>query len=92
MRVRESSLGKVICCDQHMIGDSGGWGSIRNSQGAMSCLFAGQENAKLEEVAVYQRDVSRELATLHTWVAVMVNTEDSKNRDTEFNFYPLHAL
>ena len=46
----------------------------------------------MEEVAFDQLVVSRKVATLHTWVAVMINTGDGKNMDNVFNGYPLHAL
>ena len=55
-------------------------------------IFAGQENSEFEEVAVYQRGVSCEVAILHTWVAVMVKTGDGKKRYNVFNGYALHAL
>ena len=87
-----SILGRVSWCDRHTIGDGGGWGIVQNSQGALSCLFARQETSELEEVAVYQCGISREVATLHTWVVVMVNTVDGENMDNVFNGYPLHAL
>ena len=94
MRLRggASSLGEVSWCVQHTICDSCGWGRVRNYQCALYCLFAGQETSELEEVAVYQRDVSREVETFHTWVAVMVKTGDDKKRDNVFNGYPLHTL
>ena len=87
-----SILGRVSWRVRHTIGGGGGWGIVRNSQGVLSCLFARQETAELEEVAVYQCVISREVATLHTWVVVMVNTGDVENRDNVLNFYPLHAL
>ena len=87
-----SSLGRVGWCVPHTIGNGGGWGSVRNSQGALFCLFAGRETSELEEVAVYQRGVSRKVETLHTWVAVMVKTGDGEKRDNFFNGYPFHAL
>ena len=87
-----SILERVSLFVQHTIGDGGGWGIVQNSQGVLSCLFARQETAELEEVAVYQCVISREVATLHTWVVVMVNTGDGENRDNVFNGYPLHAL
>ena len=67
-------------------------GGAWNSQVALSCFFAGQETAELEEVAVYQRGVSCKVATLRTWVAVMIKTGDGKKRDNVYNGYPLHAL
>ena len=87
-----SSWGRVSWCVRNTIGDSGGWGSAWNSQVALSCIFTGQDTAELEEVAVYQCGVSREVATLHTWVAVMTKTGDGENRDNAFNVYPLHTL
>ena len=53
-------------------------GGAWNSQVALSCFFSGQETSELEEVAVYQSSVSRKVATLHTWAAVMINTGDGK--------------
>ena len=46
----------------------------------------------MEEVAIYQRGVSREVANIHSWVSVMVKTSDSKERDNAVNCYPSHAL
>ena len=57
-----------------------------------SCFFAGQETTELEEVAVYQRGVSCKVATLHTWVAVMIKTGDGENRDNVFGGDSLHTL
>ena len=68
-----------------MIGDSVGWWNVRNSQGALSCFFYGQDTAELEEVAIDQRGVSRDLVTLHSWVSVMVNNRDSEERDNVVN-------
>ena len=55
-------------------------------------IFAGQENSEFEEVAVYQRGVSREVATLHAWVAVVINTVDGEKRYNALHFDALHAL
>ena len=45
-------------------------------QGPLSRFFAGQETDELEEVAIGQCVVSREVSTLHSWVLVMVKTCD----------------
>ena len=72
---------RVSWCVRHTIGDSGRWGGTWNYQGALSGLFTGQETAELEEVIVYQCGVSREVATLRAWVAVMIKTGNVKKRD-----------
>ena len=41
-------------------------GAVWNYQGVLCCLFSGQETAELEEIAFYQRGVSRKVSTLHT--------------------------
>ena len=56
------------------------------------CFFTGQETSELVEVAFYQRGVSHEVATLHTWVEVMIKTGGGKNIDTAFDGDSLHAL
>ena len=71
-----SSQERLSWCVWHTIGNSGGWESVRNSRDALSCIFDGQETAELEAVAVYQCGLSREVATLHIWVAVMIKTGD----------------
>ena len=58
----------------------------------LSRFFSGQYTAELEEVAIYQRGVSREVATLQSLVSVMVKTSNSEERDNAVNCYPLHAL
>ena len=67
-------------------------GGTWNTQGALSGLFARQETPEFKEVVVYQCDVSREVATLHAWVAVMINTGDGENRDNALDGDSLHAL
>ena len=88
----ESILRRVTWCAGHIIGDSVGWWSVRIYQGALSCLFSGQETAELEDAAIDQRSVSREVATLRYWLSVMVKTCDSEERDNAVNCYPLHQL
>ena len=83
---------RVTWCVRHTIGDSVGWWSVWNSQGALFRLFTGQETAELEEVAIDQRGVSRKVANLHSWVSVTVKTRDSEERDNAVNCYPLHIL
>ena len=75
---RASILRRVAWCVQHTIGDSVGWWSVRNSQGALSRSFDVKETTELEGVAIDQRGVSCEVAILHSWVLVMVKTHDSK--------------
>ena len=58
----------------------------------MSCLFAVQEIAELEEVAVYQRVVSCKVSTLNTWVAVMIENGNGEKRDNAFDVDSFHAL
>ena len=58
----------------------------------MSCLFAVQEIAELEEVAVYQRVVSCKVSTLNTWVAVMIENGNGEKRDNAFDGDSVHAL
>ena len=45
----------------------------------------------MEEFAINQRGVSREVATLHFWVPFMVKNCDQKERDNAVN-YALHRL
>ena len=62
------SLVRVTWCVKHTIGDSGGWWSVRNSQGALPCIFAGQDTSELEEVTTHQCSISRKIETLHSWL------------------------
>ena len=49
-------------------------------------IFAVQETDDLKEVAVYQCSVAREVATIHAWVVVVIETGDREKRDN-----PLHC-
>ena len=89
---RASCWGRLSCCVQHNIGNSGRWGSTWNYQGVLSGLFSGKETAEFEEVAVYHIGVSREVATLHAWVAVVIKTGDGEKRDNALHCNTLHAL
>ena len=51
-----------------------------------------QETVEFEEVAVYQCGVSREVVTLHAWVAVVIKTVNGKNRDIALHCDSLHDL
>ena len=75
-----------------MVGNSGRWWRTFNFQGTLSGIFAGQETAEFEEVTVYQCGVSREVANLHAWVAVVINTGDGEQRDNELHCDVVHAL
>ena len=55
----EFIIRRVTWCVQHTIGNSVGWWSVRNFKGVLSHLFAEQETAELQEVAIDQRGVSR---------------------------------
>ena len=90
--VGSSCRGRLSWCVRHIIGDSGRWGSTWNPQRALSGFFAGKETAEFKEVAVYQYNVSREVATLHAWVAFMIKTGDGEKRDNAIHFDSLHAL
>ena len=79
-------------CVRHTIGDSGRWGGTWNYQGTLLGIFAGQETAEFEEVAVYQCVVSRKVATLHAWVAVMIKTGDGEKRENALHCDSVYAL
>ena len=84
--------GGVIWCVLRTISYSGRWGSTWNYQGVLCGLFTGQDTAEFEEVAVYQCGVSRKEATLHAWVAFMINTSDGEKRDNSLDGDSLYTL
>ena len=75
-----------------MIGCSCRWESAWNSHGALSCFFAKQNTAELDEVAVCQCCLSRKVATINTCVVLMIKTGNGKKRDNAFNGDYFHVL
>ena len=72
--------------------DSGRWGRTWKFQGVLLGLFAVQDIAEFEEIAVDQCGVSCKVATLHAWVAVLIKTGDGEKRDNVLRCDSLHVL
>ena len=87
-----SYQGRLSWCVRHTVRESGRWWRTWNTQGALLGLFDGQDTAEFEEVTVYQCGVSRYVATLLAWVAVVIKTGDGKKRYNALHCDAVHAL